>query len=356
MKERIMKYFFSLLLIILICVGCKTSDDSTSKEKKDGRIIVNINASAQAGGRTLYVKLYDVTVNIYNPFVVALDSMNFKLDAGGNGNDTLAYKAVAGKIYQVAGIIDMQGSVFISPDNGDLLFTKNTTEINGNTMVSVVETDLQVYETISGEGAFTETSIGRHHVSIWHSDTRTGWTTLGWIGDVDYINFRFNGMNGAIGRVGRHYSQKRIDDLDDSETSVNAYISHSGGGTYYFGIYGWVYDNDSWDNSTIKHEFYVIENMTRSSESDPYIGTLTVDGIVYEMHRYEFGGGSYRFKAIRTTDRRLSGPVNLKPFFEYWRENGMENLYLTELTWHIELLGGNHIGSFTCWDIDIPLY
>ena len=220
-----MKYFFSLLLIILICVGCKTSDDSTSKEKKDGRIIVNINASAQAGGRTLYVKLYEVTVNIYNPFVVALDSMNFKLDAGGNGNDTLAYKAVAGKIYQVAGIIDMQGSVFISPDNGDLLFTKNTTEINGNTMVSVVETDLQVYETISGEGAFTETSIGRHHVSIWHSDTRTGWTTLGWIGDVDYINFRFNGMNGAIGRVGRHYSQKRIDDLDDSETSVNAYIS-----------------------------------------------------------------------------------------------------------------------------------
>jgi hypothetical protein len=285
-----------------------------------------------------------------------LDSTRFTLDANGDGVDTLSYPAVAGERYQIAGIIDVQGVYYLSPDQGDYLFRKNTAEIDGNITVSVVEGDFDVYETISGEGTFIETSIGFHHVSIWHADDRTGSTSLGWIGDVDNITFKFNGYNGAIGRVGRRYNQIRVDELDDSITHVNAEITHAGGGTYYFGIYGWVLDGDSWDTSTIRHEFYVIEDMTRNSETDPYIGSLTVDGIDYDMHRYEFGGGSYRFKAIRTTDRRESGPVNLKPFFEYWRENGMDNYYLEELTWHIELLGGNHIGTFYCWNIEIPSY
>ncbi len=46
----------------------------------------------------------------------------------------------------------------------------------------------------------------------------------------------------------------------------------------------------------------------------------------------------------------------MNSFFEYWRENGMENNYLFEMTWAIELLGGPHRGTFTCREIQLPEY
>jgi hypothetical protein len=348
--------FLLSILSVLFISGCKSTADSTNGEKADGTITVKIDAPDDAGRRSIYIQLYEKEVNIYDPSVVPLATTSFALDSKGDGSDTLSFNALAGEMYQVAGVIDISGLEYLSPDKGDLLFRKYTPEIDGNITVTVLESDFQVYSTISGEGTFTETSIGRHHVSIWHSDTRTGWTSLGWVGDVDNIMFKFNGYNGAIGRVGKRYNPILVDDLDNSLIDVNAEIVHTGDGTYYFGVYGWVLDGESWNTSTIRHEFYVIEEMTRSSESDPRIGSLTVDDIIYDMHRHEFGGGSYRFKAIRTTGRRISGPINLKPFFEYWRENGMENYYLSELTWHIELLGGSHTGSFYCWNITIPSY
>jgi hypothetical protein len=354
-KNRIRIIFLSSILSMIIPHGCKTSGDS-NKVKTDGTITVKIDAPADIGKRNIYIKLFEKDANIYDPSVIPLATTRFTLDSRGDGSDTLSYNAVAGEIYQIAGIIDINGIDYASPDKGDLLFKKNTPEVDGNITVPIVENDFQTYSTIEGEGTFTERSIGNHHVSIWHSDTRTGSTSLGWIGDVDNITFKHDGSNGAIGRVGRRYTQIRVDEIDNSTTSVNAEISYSGNGTYYFGVYGWVLDGDSWDTSTIRHEFYVIEDMTRNAETDPHIGSLTVDDIVYEMHRHDFGGGSYRYKAIRTTDRRLSGPINLKPFFEYWRKNGMDNYYLEEITWHIELLGGNHIGTFYCWNIDIPSY
>jgi hypothetical protein len=351
-----MLIFLSSILSMLVLFGCKTSGDATKKEKADGTITIKIDAPTDVGGRNIYINLYEQNDNIYDPSVVPLATGSFTLNSQGDGSDTISYHAIGGETYQITGVIDVNGLYYPFPDQGDHLFRKYTAEINGDITVSIVESDFDVYETISGYGSFIEADIGTHHVSIWQSDTRTGSTSLGWIGDVDNITFRFNGLNGAIGRIGKKYNQIRIDDLDSSTTNVNAEITHIGDGTYYFGIYGWVFDDLSWESSSIKHEFYVIEDMTRNSESDPRIGAITVDGIVYEMHRYDFGGGSYRYKAIRTTDRRVSGPINLKPFFEYWRENGMDNYYLYELTWHIELLGGSHNGTFYCWNIDIPSY
>jgi hypothetical protein len=356
LKNSIRVIVLTLISSILVLVGCKTTADATNREKADGMIIVRIDAPADVGGKNIYINLYEHEVNIYDPSVVPLTSTSFTLNSNGDGSDTLSFRGVGGDSYQISGIIDIQGLYYLAPDKGDYWFRKNTAAIDGDITVSVGESEFHVYETITGEGTFNETVIGNHHVSIWQSDTRTGWTLLGWMGDVDNITFRFNGYDGTIGRVGKRYNQILVDDLDSSIVNVNAEISHTGGGTYYFGIYGWVLDGVSWDASTIRHEFYVVENMTRNMETDPRIGALTVNGVVYDMHRYDFGGGSYRFKAIRTTDRRLSGPINLKPFFEYWRENGMDNYYLNELTWHIELLGGNHIGTFYCWNIDIPSY
>ena len=213
---------------------------------------------------------------------------------------------------------------------------------------------------IKGDGYYTEAGTGRHHVSIWQAGYWTGNNSLSWKGDVKNILFTFDGSGGAIGRIGKWYDGVRVADIDESPVNVNAQVDNPAGGSYFFTIYGWVYDTTSWGPATRRDEYYVIEDWT-SAESDPLIGSLTVDGVEYEMHKFTFAPPEqdmpgYRFKAIRKSGKRRTGPVNMKPFFEYWLANGMEDGYLGEMTWAIELLGGRHKGTFTCTDIEIPEY
>ncbi len=355
-----MKSFANLIklppfLMLFALLGCSSPDGPGSGKKADGLISVQFQAPSDAGNRKVFVKLYDAHTNIYDPAAEALADTFVTLGMDAKGAVSFALTAAAGEIYQIAGAVAYFGIDFTSPEKGNYLFKKETAPIDGDTDVKIGKNDFSNYSPITGGVSFRENRIGQHHVTIWESGNRKGTVSLGWIGDVDNMTFKFNGSEGAIGRVGKRYKQKYVDDMPDPFTvNVDADISFTGGGKYYFCIYGWVYNNIDWNSSTIKHEYYVIEDYNRQ-ESDPLIGSLLVDGIEYDMHRYAFGGGSYRFKAVRKTGKRTSGPVNLKPFFQYWRKNGMENFYLEELTWAIELLYGSHKGTFYCWNIDIPL-
>lgn len=347
------------ILGVLMC-SCKSPQEPTVLEQADGSITVRVDAPSNAGNKPIYLNLYEEGVNVYDPSVIPLESGNAVLDADGDGSAVLADTAIGGETYQIAGTIDVSGGAYVAPEAGDYVFRKTSGEVDGDITVALEETDLTVYQTIPGS-SFNERDIGDHHVRIWQADYWDGATSLGWIGDVDNITFTFDGSGGAIGRVSRMYSESlagptRVDDVDSSMVDVDALITHTGGGTYFFCIYGWVMDGLGWNSSTVRHEFYVVETWTRN-ETDPLIGTLTVDGVEYNMHRYAFPDSpGYRFKAIRNTDQRLSGPINMKPFFEYWRDHGMDNLYLDEMSWAIELLTGNHEGSFYLWNVDIPTY
>lgn len=352
-KNSVGKIFLAVTLFLFGVLNCSSPDEPEKAENKDGSITVNISANDDARGRKVYIKLFDKDTDVYDPHAVALDDTNFTLDMSSKGSIRLSYNASGGEFYQISGAIDMAGLQYLLPDAGDYLFSTNTAKINGDMTVNIGKADLDVFTTISGGVSFREARTGAHLVRIWEADNRTGTESLGWIGDVDNMIFRFNGTNGAIGRVGKRYVRKYVDDVDDYVTNVHADISFTGDGKYYFCIYGWVYSGLDWNSSEIKHEFYVIQDYNRK-ESDPLIGSLTVDGIEYDMHKYDFGGGSFRFKAVRKTDLKKTGPVNMKPFFEYWRKNGMENYYLDELTWAIELLYGRMDGTFILWNIDIP--
>jgi len=349
-----------LLTILLIFSQCDSSKEPTAPENTDGSITVQIESWSFLGSKPVYIKLYRDDDNVYDPYVIPLKEISVNLDQNGEGSFVLADTATGGEKYQVTGVIDVAGAVYDWPDAGDYIFKKTTQKVDGDISVTVDGDDYYVYETIPGR-EFIQQDIGNHFVRIWQADYWQGSTSLGWMGDADNILFRFDGSGGAIGRVSRIYSSApfepvRVDDVDSRLVNVNAEINHSGAGTYFFCIYGWVMNGLGWSNSDVRHEFYVVETWNRN-ETDPYIETVMIDSIEYKMYRYEFPDQSgYRFKAIRQTDQRLSGPINMKPFFEYWRQNGMENYYLDEMTWAIELLTGNHEGTFYLWNIDIPVY
>lgn len=349
-----------LISAVMLVMACKSPSDSEPDVKSEGTVAIHINGSANMGSRTVTAKLFEKDNNVFDLTETGFDSLTITLNRQGAGTDTFAYAGKGGEIVQIAGLIKAPGNGDKLPDANDYWFHKQGVTIDGITQVTLGESELKAYSTMAGEGSFKETNLDNHHLRIWHADGRTGWTRLGWIGDVDQMVFRFNGSDGAIGRVGRKYSSSRggpiyVDQIDDSPVNVKAKVNYTGPGTHLFCIYGWVMDGLGWGSSDIKHEFYVIEQLNRK-EYDPVIGELEVDGIKYIMHKYDFGGGSYRFKAVRSENPRFTGPINMKPFFEHWRQNGMENYFLDEMTWCIELIGGYSNGYFACWDIEIPDY
>jgi len=357
------------VLACLLLVSCTNTDKLpsisaptapiplNSAHMANGTLTVVISAPSAANGKPISLKLFEQNVNMYDPSVEPLAKYDAVLDENSHLSTVLLEEALAGHVYQLFGLINKSGSSNDVPENGDYYVSFVTQPIDGDQSIIIGKNLFERYTTIVGAGC-AERSTGTHHVRIWESKEDEMESTIGWIYDADNVLFRFDGAHGVIGRVGKKYQGLRVDDIDNSLTNADALITFFGSGSYYFGIYGWVFNNTGWGNSDIKHEFYVVEHMIRDRETDPKIGSITVDGIVYDMHRHTFsGGGGYRFKAIRMSDQRLSGPINLKPFFEYWRNNGMENLLVNELTWHIEVLGsGQHNGDVYFWNVEVPDY
>jgi len=349
MKTRILFAFFLIPLF-----QCESINDKEEFQPELEAITVQIEAASVVGGKPVYLKLYKGNVNIYNPSETPLLTKVITLDENGEGSVILTDSAIIGENYQISGAIDISGNDYKTPETGDRLFCKKITVADGGVYDTIENSDLYTYKTISGNT--NNVSTGKYFVRIWLENTWKGSNSLGWIRDADNMTFTYNGSGGAIGRVGKASSKHAlVDDVDSCIVSVQANISGTGGGSYYFCVYGWVFsDLVSWSKGS---EFYVIEDC-KGIEYDPLIGSITVDSIKYNMHRYKFpDNNDYRFKAIRVTDKRLNATINMKPFFEYWRKNGMENYYLTEITWAIELLawsGGTHNGKFYCWDINIP--
>ncbi|MBN1646798.1 MAG: glycoside hydrolase family 11 protein [Spirochaetales bacterium] len=366
MKRNIMKSSVLLALVFLLFCQC-SSQNAVNIDKLDPGVVavqISTDPELELQDMTVYLKLYAGDVNIYHPDTKPLAQATAVLDAEAKTTGIFEYTAADNTEYQVTALVNGSGQQGVGLNSLDLYLYEKTGKKSGALVVSLDMEDAVKIRSLKGR-SFAEAVSETHHMRIWQADSWKGSNSLGVVGDAEQVVFSFDGTGGAIGRVGKIYSSLsegwvRVDDIDDTPVNVDARIEYSGPrDSYFFGIYGWVMDGKGWDASKVKDEFYVIEK-TDIRESDPLIGTLEVDGVTYNMHRYKFPDSfkdhNYRFKAIRTTDQRTTGPINMKPFFEYWRANGMENNYLDEVSWLIELISGSHKGSITLWNIDLPVY
>lgn len=204
------------------------------------------------------------------------------------------------------------------------------------------------------EGVYEER--GQFTFSIWESAGATGSTRLTWSGKHQQMRFGFDIVEGAIGEAFVRPGV-RVDAFDGAPLNATASIHFSRNSDYYFGIYGWVLSARTWDDSQVKHEFYVIQQHRYShDDEDPRIGSLVVNGVRYDMHRLRLQDG-YRFKAIRSGRGIMSGPVDMAPFFAWWRAHGMSNGYLDSIGWALEVLDydrGGAAGTFALRNISLP--
>lgn len=200
---------------------------------------------------------------------------------------------------------------------------------------------------LRGSDTFDSCEVNDRELRLWRSSSAE-YKILEIAGDKNEATFQFNGKGGAIGRISRISHRRSVNHsvvMSGSLTGIDRKA-----GKYLWGVYGWVLDKPKWDEANVRHEIYIIQSINRN-ETDPLIGTLDVGGKVYNMHRYRFSGGGYRFKAVA---QQLSAPtavatVDLSPFLNYWKNNGLgDSRYLHEVSWAVELLtSGEHTGALT---------
>jgi len=200
---------------------------------------------------------------------------------------------------------------------------------------------------LSGSDTFDSCDVGIRELRLWRSNSAS-YKTLEIFGASNQATFRFSGMGGAIGRISRISNRRTVNDpvvMTGSLSGLDGRV-----GKYLWGVYGWVMDQREWDDATVRHEIYVIHSLNRA-ETDPKIGTLDVAGKVYDMHRYNFPSGGYRFKAVARQQpvQPSDVTVDLAPFLSFWKKNGLgDSRYLHEVSWAVELLtSGEHGGDLT---------
>lgn len=200
---------------------------------------------------------------------------------------------------------------------------------------------------LSGGDTFDSCDVGIRELRLWRSSSAS-YEALEIFGDAKQATFRFSGKGGAIGRISRISNRRTVNNPPVMTGSLSGL--DEGVGKYLWGVYGWVMDRPEWDDATVRHEIYVIHSLNRT-ETDPRIGTLDVEGEIYDMHRYEFSGGGFRFKAVARNQpvQPTVVTVDLVPFLKFWTQNGLEDSrYLHEVSWAVELLtSGEHGGELT---------
>jgi hypothetical protein len=200
---------------------------------------------------------------------------------------------------------------------------------------------------LSGSDTFDSRHVGIRELRLWRSSS-AGYKTLEISGASNQARFRFSGKGGAIGRISRISNQRTVNESVVMTGSLSGLDERVG--KYLWGVYGWVMDQREWGDANVRHEIYVIHSLNRA-ETDPKIGTLDVGGKVYDMHRYKFSSGGYRFKAVARQQAVQPSlvTVDLAPFLSFWKKNGMgDSRYLHEVSWAVELLtSGEHDGDLT---------
>ena len=200
---------------------------------------------------------------------------------------------------------------------------------------------------LSGSDTFDSRDVGARELRLWRSSSAS-YKALEIVGAANQATFRFSGKGGAIGRISRVSNRRTVNDSEVMKGSLSGLDESTG--KYLWGVYGWVIDRPEWDDATVRHEIYVIHSINRA-ETDPKIGTLEVGGKIYDMHRYKFSSGAYRFKAVarQPAVQPAVVTVDIAPFLSFWKKNGLgDSRYLHEVSWAVELLTSEeHNGELT---------
>ncbi|MGI9515946.1 MAG: hypothetical protein ACR2NP_02775, partial [Pirellulaceae bacterium] len=199
---------------------------------------------------------------------------------------------------------------------------------------------------------------GGRHIRNWQ---RYNWNGSGVTtrhnaaGDAFRFEFRNNGSGGAMGRLGKHYSGVRCDNVPYNwVVDYNASFSDSGSGrNYKESVYGWVFETTRWNTNTEMDEYYIISKYDNPSPADPIVSTRTIDGALYELHIGPIETGR-RFKAVRVDGQGHDGPIRLQPFFDWFRDYGMRNHYVDSVCVATEIHNGSHNGWSQVTNIILP--
>ncbi len=192
--------------------------------------------------------------------------------------------------------------------------------------------------------------------------------------DTTVTTFKYDwnvNSGGTIGGIEKGASSKspgypcQIKDVRDWTTSVTMNkATTTNDGRWVFGIYGWT--DDETPGYPWQDEFYITEYKSplKGDGIDPKIGELTLpSGAIYDMYKGQFKdqdgnpNGKFRLKAVRRTPRTGSMTVNMKPFFDFWRNMNYNPMRDTDpivrLGWAVETFGGT-TGTVNLTNIDLP--
>ena len=204
----------------------------------------------------------------------------------------------------------------------------------------------------SNDGEFNRTlntsaigSYGDYTYEFWNQD-ETGDATMGLREDGSF-EVSWNGIYNMLARNGVRPGQ--------NVTSVTYNVDNYAvtGGISYLCVYGWFYNGD-YDDLV---EYYIVDNWKNynPSSSAVYFGTVTVDGVDYNLYtsirtQQPSINGTQTFTqywSIRqNTKLRTSGTINVPAHFQAWEDAGLSiGSTMHEVSFCIEGFGMGNSGA-----------
>lgn len=217
--------------------------------------------------------------------------------------------------------------------------------------------------------------IGDLYTSNWRSDDFQGTALRTWTPSGDTFGFTWTTTAGdQIGRIGRTYPSPavgvRVDDVPRGTVMSTSAVARdaSNGGYVMWSIYGWTHaENAGWPAPNgWNNEFYVLfrswnaSSGARVTAGGGYvpIGSVTIDGVAFDgyVNDMPWGTPNQTQWVLEARTPTWGGSVDLSKAFAFWRQHGLPNEYVVDLTWALEAgaAGGASSGEISLTNVVVP--
>jgi hypothetical protein len=223
------------------------------------------------------------------------------------------------------------------------------------------------------ESVFNLGPKGDIYTDNWRQGPSTGTRT--WNAAADSFSFTWNTPSGydQIGRIGKNtrspgVANVKVDDIrSNCIMSATANMKTLGNGGFVWGIYGWTGTANS--HSARVNEFYVMFQNTFNTKPGTSgfidIGSVDIDGVKFDCvknlnmpwdptrNQYIAIVKSGPWATLKKAPWTGDFSVDIKKVLAYFRQNGLPNELVVDLTWHVEGNSGTS-GSIMMSNLVIP--
>jgi hypothetical protein len=226
----------------------------------------------------------------------------------------------------------------------------------------------------SSTGSETVRNVGPKgdmYTDNWRQGSSTGTRT--WNAAADSFSFTWNTPSGfdQIGRIGKDYrspglANLKVDDVkSDCIMTATANLKSVGNGGYMWGVYGWTGAQNGKKINEIYVMFQNTFNTTPGQSGYIDIGSVVIDGIRFDcvknlnmpwaptQNQYMAIAKSGPWNGTKATPWTGDFSIDLKKVLVYFRQNGLPNEYMVDLTWALEAMGGTH-GQIIMTKVAVP--